>query len=286
MALAAAAAGWTVESTSSRVAERVSGRQEMPVGVWQHIGPIPILPGEGPKVPARYNSGRVISLAGDPRNPNHWLAGAATGGIWTTRDAGETWTSNTDALPSLAIGAIAFAPSNPEIVYAGTGEANFSRDARAGVGILKSLDGGTNWTLGSAAALSRASVAVIRVSPTNPNIVLAGTARGAGNGRYSEIVLGSTPLFGVLRSMDGGATWSRTLPGQAMALEISSSEFNNQYAAISDVNAGQTNDSPGSRPNGLYRSTDGGQNWSLVEGPWTGMRPGRLVPAIIRTCCM
>jgi photosystem II stability/assembly factor-like uncharacterized protein len=277
IALATVAVVWQFWSTLPDAVVEVSGQQ---AGVWRHIGPTPILPGEGPRVPARYNSGRAISIAGDPADPNHWLAGAATGGIWTTRNAGQTWASNTDGLFSLAIGAIAFAPGDPQMVYAGTGEANFSRDARAGGGILKSVDGGSNWSLVSGTALNRAAVAAIRVSPANPNVVLAATSRGAGNGRFSEIILGSTPMFGLLRSTDGGATWSRALTGQATALEIDSSQFNNQYTAISDVHSGRTNDSPGSQPNGLYRSTDGGQNWSPVEGPWVAMRPGRLVPAI------
>lgn len=270
---------WTI-ATTARGSEQVSRSQDEPVGIWRHIGPIPIIPGDGPKTPARYNSGRVVSISADPSDSKHWLAGGATGGVWATSDAGQTWTSNTDALPSLAIGAIAFAPSNPAVVYAGTGEASNSRDARAGVGILKSLDGGANWNLLAAAALKRAAVAVIRVSPTNPDIVLAGTARGSGNGRFSEIVLGATPLFGVLRSTDGGATWSRMLPGQATAIEADPNNFDRQFAAISDVLSGQTNDSPGSRPNGIYRSADGGQNWSAVDGPWNALRPGRLVPAI------
>lgn len=238
-----------------------------------------MLPGWGPQTPDRYNSGRVISIAADPGNQNRWLAGAATGGIWTTIDAGGTWTSNTDSLPSLAVGAIAFAPGNPSIVYAGTGEGNFSSDARVGVGILKSVDGGASWNLRPASSFDRAAVAAIRVNPANADILLAATARGFGNGRFSEIVIGAKP-FGVLRSIDGGASWTRTLPGQATAIEIDSGNFNNQYAAIDDVNAGQTNDTPDGRRNGIYRSTDGGQNWSEVEGPWTAMRPGRLVPSI------
>ena len=146
--------------------------------------------------------------------------------------------------------------------------------------MLKSLDGGISWSLLAVQALNRTAVAAIRVNPANADVVLAATARGFGNGRFSELVIGSTPLFGVLRSTDGGATWTRTLPGQATALEIDTRTFNNQYAAISDVNAGQTNDSPGSRANGIYRSADGGQAWSVVEGPWTALRPGRLVPAL------
>lgn len=279
IALVAGATAWWIGSMLPGGVGRVSGQQEA-AGIWRHIGPIRMLPGWGPQIPDRYNSGRVISIAADPANQNHWLAGAATGGIWTTTDAGQTWTSNTDSLPSLAIGAIAFAPGNPSIVYAGTGEGNFSLDARVGVGILKSVDGGAAWNLLPASSFDRAAVTVIRVNPVNPEILLAATARGFGNGRFSEIALATRPPFGVLRSTDGGTSWTRTLPGQATAIEIAADNFNNQYAAVDDPNAGQTNDSPGSRANGLYRSSDGGQNWSEVAGPWSALRPGRLVPAI------
>ncbi len=280
IALVAGTTAWWTGSMLPGSAGRASGQQGTPSGIWRHIGPTPIIPGWGPKTADRHNSGRVISIAADPGNQNRWLAGTATGGIWTTTDAGQTWTSNTDSLPSLAIGAIAFAPGNPSIVYAGTGEGNFSVDGRVGVGMLKSVDGGTSWNLLPASSFERAAVAAIRVHPADANIVLAATARGFGNGRFSEFALATRPPFGVLRSVDGGMSWTRTLPGQATAIEIASDNFNHQYAAIGDPNAGQISDSPGSRGNGLYRSTDGGQNWSEIAGPWSALRPGRVVPAL------
>ena len=88
-------------------------------------------------------SGRIAAVAVDPSDVTHWLIGAAQGGVWETRSTGTTWTPKTDSQASLAMGAIAFAPSDPNIIYAGTGEANFSGDSYAGEGLLKSADGGT-----------------------------------------------------------------------------------------------------------------------------------------------
>src|SRR5215471_595107 len=81
--------------------------------LWTSIGPMPILSGE---------SGRVSGVAVDPSDSTHWLMGAATGGIWESHDSGKSWTPRTDRQPTLSSGAIAFAQSNPKIVYAGTGE--------------------------------------------------------------------------------------------------------------------------------------------------------------------
>ncbi|MBI2867290.1 MAG: hypothetical protein HYX97_03010 [Chloroflexi bacterium] len=106
---------------------------------WVNIGPAPIDGGQiGATTDTRPMSGRVAEVAVNPSNSNHWLIGAAQGGIWETLDAGTTWTAKTDAQASLATGAIAFAPSNPSLIYVGTGEAVFSGDAYAGAGLLKS----------------------------------------------------------------------------------------------------------------------------------------------------
>ena len=111
--------------------------------VWTSIGPSPLAYQD---FPTDYNAGRVSSIAVDPGDLNHWLAGFGNG-VWESRNAGMTWEPLSDAWPSLAIGAVAFAPSDPKIIYAGTGEARFSGWARAGVGLMKSVDGGKTWSL-------------------------------------------------------------------------------------------------------------------------------------------
>ena len=116
---------------------------------WYNIGPQPINTVNFIQngYTLEIDSGRVCTLAIDPGNSNHWLIGAAQGGIWQTTDAGGTWLPRTDDQASLAMGAIAFAPGNPTLVYAGTGEANFRGDAYAGAGLLVSRDGGTSWQM-------------------------------------------------------------------------------------------------------------------------------------------
>lgn len=240
--------------------------------VWTSIGPTPNTVG---------NTGRVTAVAADPSDSTHWLAGAATGGVWESHDSGLNWTSRTDAQPTLATGAIAFAPSNTKIVYAGTGEVGFALDAFAGLGLLKSVDGGTTWTLIQTPSMVRASVAAIRVHPSDPNTLVAATTRGR-SGRYGEPVP-SPPEYGVLRSTNGGTTWTLTLSGEVTALDVDPANFNNQYAGIGNPDRPADGPAfPRSRDNGVYRSTDGGQTWSVVNGPWSliGGTTGRIALAV------
>ncbi len=119
------------------------GKNPMPAERWINIGPAPIRDGQtSPRQPV---SGRVADIAVDPMDTNHWLIGAAQGGIWETRNAGVNWRPLTDDQPSLALGAITYAPGDPNVVYAGTGEAVFSGDSYAGSGLLKSEDGGQSF---------------------------------------------------------------------------------------------------------------------------------------------
>src|SRR5207249_2088375 len=136
---------------------------------WINIGPAPINGLFGG------SSGRVQAIAVDPFDLTHWLIAAAQGGIWETYDAGASWSPKTDSQASLAVSAIAFAPSNPKIVYAGTGGAPFSGDSYAGASLLKSIDGGANWELFASSTFSKTAFSDIKVHPTNPNVLLAAT---------------------------------------------------------------------------------------------------------------
>jgi photosystem II stability/assembly factor-like uncharacterized protein len=259
-------------ATLARQGPRVSALAAADFGQWTFVGPTHLLS------PITPYSGRVTSIAVDPADPNHWLVGAAQGGVWDTRDAGATWQPRTDGQPSLAIGAIAFSPTSPGVVYAGTGEANFCSFCYAGAGMLRSNDSGSSWTVVNTSTFARASVKAILVDPSDPDVVVAGTARGYAGRDLGPVV--SPPLYGIQRSTDGGRTWTRALTGQVSSLVRHPTDFSRQYAAIGDPTGTPTrNDDvetnparqlqPGTMPNGVYRTTDAGDHWAPVPGPWT-----------------
>ena len=108
-------------------------------GEWVSIGPTALT---GERNRALLQGGRVSSIAVNPGDETHWLAGFGNGGVWETHDSGGTWAPVTDSAPTLATGAIAFAPSDPNVVYVGTGESAGVSFAKVGLGVLKSTDGG------------------------------------------------------------------------------------------------------------------------------------------------
>ena len=122
-------------------------------GQWVNIGPAPAM-----STGAVPFAGRIASIAVDPASPSHWLVGVGNGGVWETRDTGQTWTAAVDDAPTLATGSVAFAPSDPSVVYVGTGESTDAVFGHSGVGILKSTDGLRTWTLLGASAFSRVGV--------------------------------------------------------------------------------------------------------------------------------
>src|ERR1700694_3561977 len=157
----------------AKAAQRGAGTADAGV-VWVELAPAPILGGQiGALIGVRPVSGRVPAIAVDPTNGNRWLVGTAQGGVWETRDAGGTWTPKTGAEATLAIGAVAIAPSNPSVLYVGTGEANRSSDSYGGAGLLKSTDGGSTWALLAAATFAKNAFSALKVDPGNPNVVVA-----------------------------------------------------------------------------------------------------------------
>jgi hypothetical protein len=136
--------------------------------------------------------GRTRSFLINPKNPNIMYAGATTGGVWKSSDGGASWSSVTDSFSVLSIGALAMDPSNPSVIYAGTGE---SAAGHLGNGIFKSADAGVTWTvLGKPAAAGAFNyIERLAVSPANPLHLYAATHAG------------------LYMSKDGGATWSSSL---------------------------------------------------------------------------
>ena len=143
---------------------------------------------------------RFTSAVGIPGDALTYYVGSASGGVWKTTDGGTTWASLFDAQPVQSIGSLAVSRSDPNIVWAGTGEAHIRSHISIGQGIYKSTDAGRTWKLMGLEPTGR--IARVVIHPQDPNIVLAcalGTAYGP------------QPDRGVFRTTDGGATWTKVL---------------------------------------------------------------------------
>jgi photosystem II stability/assembly factor-like uncharacterized protein len=186
-------------------------------------------------------SGRIISIAVDPTNENVAYAGSASGGIWKTSNMGGSWSSLTERLASMHIGALAIDPTNSSTIYAGTGETYMPGDDWAYMGVYVSHDSGATWTLLSGTSgLQLSAVSSIAIDPTNTSHLY---------------ISGNT---GVYVSVDAGATWNKTsLNGFVEQLMISSVNHNTIFATGSQTN--------------LWRSKDGGATWIALAG-WNANR--------------
>ena len=202
--------------------------------------------------------GRVRAILIDPRNPGRLLIGAASGGIWLSNNAGLSFTAVQDFMGNIAIGAMAFDPSDANIVYAGTGE---SFSGLSGIGMFKSVDSGITWnylagttTDTSLNSLGNDWVFVnrIAVSRTNSNIVLAATT----NGNLSQGAL--------MRSANGGVSWTKVGSFRALDVQFDPNNANNVLA--------------GSDDGYLYLSNDGGTSWNKI-GPLVTTLTGRSTTA-------
>lgn len=193
-------------------------------------------------------SGRVRAVAIAPNDPNVVLIGASSGGIWRSSDGGTTFAPVTDNHVDLSVSSIAFAPSNPSIVYAAMGS-DF-----LGTGILKSTDGGRSWqriSLGPVDA--RGSRPRILVHAANPDTVYLAQ-------RALQVQDGNVYSSGLHLSVDGGRTWSMRLRGLVSDIDADPLSPSTLYATFSRV------DEPGGLPPGIYRSIDGGQTWMFSFG--------------------
>ena len=213
---------------------------------WRMIGP--------------YRAGKVNAVAGIPGDPAVYYFGANGGGVWKTTDAGNVWKPIFDSQPVASIGALALAPSNPKIIYVGSGENNVYSDITYGNGVYKSVDGGATWQhLGLD---DTRHIARILVDPQNPDIVLL-AAMGHSYSPNTE--------RGVFRSTDGGHTWTKVLYTDdvtgAVDLNFAPGDPQIVYAAmwhaIRKPGMVGTEFGPGS---GIYKSTDGGVTWKPVAG--------------------
>jgi photosystem II stability/assembly factor-like uncharacterized protein len=210
---------------------------------WRSIGP--------------YIGGRVVTVTGVPGRPNLFYAGAVGGGVWRSSDEGVEWENITDGKlpgPSSSIGAVEVAPSDPNIIYAGTGEADIRSDVIPGDGIFKSTDAGQSWQY--AGLRDTHSISAIVVDPKDPNIVYT-----ASMGH----VFKPDPERGVFKSTDGGKSWSKILfvddNTGAICLVMDPNHADVLYAAMWQAQRmpwGLVSGGPGS---GIYKTTDGGAHW-------------------------
>jgi hypothetical protein len=236
---------------------------------WTALGPAALQTGGG------LVSGRVAGIAVDPTNANNIYVAAAGGGIWQTTSGGSNWVPLTDTQPTLAMGAIAIAPTNHLRIYAGTGEANNSADSNHGQGILVSSDGGATWTLQTAGgAFAGTAVSQIAVDPTNADIAYVSIGGYRQNGTY-------TGNNGVWKTTDGGGTWTK-LTGSVdtnsssaswTAVVVDPNTPSIIYAAIGDLYDSYAD-------NGIYRSTNSGATWALLSNGPTGTSAGRIALAV------
>ncbi|HVC20332.1 MAG TPA: hypothetical protein VNE16_09655 [Vicinamibacterales bacterium] len=207
------------------------------------------------------SSGRIAAVAGVPGDMSTYYAGAASGGVWKSVDGGRTFAPVFDKEPVQAIGALAVAPSNPAIVWAGTGEAWVIRDADVmGDGVYKSVDAGGSWQHMGLTETGR--IGRILINPTNPDIVWV-CALGRTTGPQQE--------RGVFKTTDGGKTWQRSLfvdPNTGCSgLSMDPRNPNVLVAGMWQVEMHPWAELGGGPGSGVYMTHDGGATWTkLVTG--------------------
>ncbi len=221
---------------------------------WSPLGPAPI---------STAASGRLSTIAVHPRNPDIIYIGGAQGGVWKTTNGGTSWTPLTDQECSLAMGSIALDPVNPDIIYAGTGELHFSADSYYGCGVLRSVDGGATWTHMGASVFDT-NTGGARIS----KVLLDSTTAGS----TTATTVYTSSSFGVHKSTDAGATWTRVLEGTATDMVQHPTSPRTLWAAIGVTAGGSTN--------GVYRTDDGGSSWVKQTNGFPAVDVGRIALAV------
>ncbi|MEE8146302.1 MAG: hypothetical protein V3T24_01760, partial [Longimicrobiales bacterium] len=211
---------------------------------YRHIGPV---------------GNRVSAVVGVPGDANAYYIGGASGGIFKTEDGGVLWTPIFDDQPAASIGSLAIAPSDRNVVWAGTGETFIRSNVSIGNGVYRSTDGGDTWTHKGLESTGR--IGRIAIHPTDPDVVYV-AALGHLYGPQEE--------RGVYRTKDGGDTWERVLfvdeNSGAVDLVMDPNNPRIMFAATWQMlirTWGRWSGGPGS---GSYGSRDGGDSWERLEG--------------------
>jgi gliding motility-associated-like protein len=211
-------------------------------GDWKEIGP-DYLPGNRTGQPN--GIGRINAVAFHPSDSNIIYAGAPAGGVWITKDGGQTWTTNTDSLATLGVSSIAIDPQYPDTIYLGTGDRDASDSY--GRGIFKSTDGGQTWIQFNS-GMGNVTVGKLIIDPNNTQILIAATSSG------------------IYRTTNGGSSWTRRITGNYKDLVFDAVNTNIIFAARTSAR--------------LYKSTDNGVNFSQVTN---GLPTGKSRLAIAVT---
>jgi photosystem II stability/assembly factor-like uncharacterized protein len=204
--------------------------------------------------------GRSIAVAGHADRPFEYYFGATGGGLWKSTDGGTSWRPVTDGqIGSASVGAVAVAPSDPDVVYIGMGEAQLRANVLQGDGVYRSVDGGRVWThLGLA---ETQTISRIRIDPNDPDRVYVAALGHP---------FGDNPERGVFRTLDGGRTWDRVLYRDdrtgAVDLAVDPGDPQVLYATLWQVHRKPWQLWSGGGGSGIFKSVDGGSSWTELTG--------------------
>ena len=220
-----------------------------------------------------FTSGRVIGFAVDPKNPAKYFVGVASGGVWKTVNAGNTWTPVFDSEGSYSIGAIVLDPKNPLVVWVGTGENNSQRSVSYGNGVYKSEDGGRSWK--NVGLKMSEHIGRIAIDPKDSNIVYVaaqGPLWGPGGER------------GLFKTTDAGKTWKNILNISENTgvtdVVIDPNDPNTIYCASYQRRRHMWTLINGGPESAIYKSTDAGATWNKLRAGLPTVEMGRIGLAI------
>jgi photosystem II stability/assembly factor-like uncharacterized protein len=243
-ALLAALLSLGLSTPPSRATAQTVVRELADAIPFRHVGPV---------------GNRISAVTGVPGDLNTYVVGAASGGIWRSRDGGHSWEPIFDDQGVQSIGALAIAPSDPQVIWAGTGESKVRSNISHGAGVFRSTDGGDTWSLMGLEESAR--ISRIRIHPTDPDVVYV-AALGHLYGPQEE--------KGVFRTTDGGESWERVLFTDSMTgpsdLWMHPTDPDRLMAGMWTMHIRTWGRWSGGPNDGLYRSFDGGDTWTRLQG--------------------